>query len=263
MNIVEAYIKFKPGLIILISGMTGSHISRLGKNLSKDINIAVLSYANFCKEGYNNRVRLPNGTEIINWDSDETIDWDRLNAQVKIAREKGVIVFAPAFPIDKLDQDIQIDAHIHIKLAKQNLLAKRQSYIQKHPEECKDLFGRDPGMELQIFNKYTFPYYLQSLERSKVTKFINANEFSNESDEVYDERLANEAFSYLMSFINRWLEQYHKSSSSPSPSPAGSYQQPSQAGKYKPKFGPKGKQDEEDDLEDEEFDLDEEPAMII
>jgi hypothetical protein len=205
MNIVEAYIKFRGQLVILVSGISGSGISHLAKNISKDLKIPSLSYAKFCKKDYTEKVNLPDGSEIINWDSDDVIDWAEFNKEINEMKPSGVVAYSQAFPVDKLDKDLEVDAHIHIKLAKQNLLNRRQKYVEEHRDECQDLYDlRDK--QLLIFNRLTFPYYLHSVERSKITKFINANEFASLPENEYDERLADEAFSYLMSMINRWLE---------------------------------------------------------
>ena len=209
MSIVEAYIKFRKQLVILISGLSGSGISHLAKNISKDLKLQSLSYAKFCKQDYNKTATLPNGETVINWDTDDVIDWAKFNVRIKELKKSGVVAFSPAFPTDRLDKDLEVDAHIHIKLSKQNLFAKRQKYVQEHKEECKELAGRKD--EYLIFNKLSFPYYLSSIERSKITKFINANEFVQLKEEEYDNKLAEESFNYLMNIIGKWLEKYNES----------------------------------------------------
>lgn len=206
MNIVEAYIKYRGQLIILVSGISGSGISHLAKNISQDLKIASLSYSKFCKKDYDEKVKLPDGTEIINWDSDDTIDWSAFNDAIKQMRRNGVVAYNQSFPLDKLDKNLQIDAHINIKLSKQNLFQRREKYIDEHQNECAKLYKLRDKLSI-IFNRLTYPYYLQSINNSKITKFINANEFINLPEFEYDEKIADEAFKYLMYIINKWLNE--------------------------------------------------------
>lgn len=206
MNIVEAYIKYRGQLIILVSGISGSGISHLAKNISQDLKIAYLSYSKFCKKDYDEKVKLPDGTEIINWDSDDTIDWSAFNDAIKQMRRNGVVAYNQSFPLDKLDKNLQIDAHINIKLSKQNLFQRREKYIDEHQNECAKLYKLRDKLSI-IFNRLTYPYYLQSINNSKITKFINANEFINLPEFEYDEKIADEAFKYLMYIINKWLNE--------------------------------------------------------
>lgn len=205
MNIVEAYIKFRGQLVILISGVSGTGISHLAKNISKDLNIMSISYATFCQKNYDNKVMLPNGKEVINWDSDDVIDWDKFNETIEKNKKNGVVAYSQAFPTKKLNKNLNVDAHIHIKLNKQNLFARRKKYIEEHEDECGELYQEDESL---IFNRLTFPYYLQSVQNSEITKFINANEVAQNSEHDYDEYLANEAFDYLMFIIKKWLDNY-------------------------------------------------------
>lgn len=250
MNIVEAYIKFKGELVILVSGISGSGISHLAKNISRDLKIPSVSYAKFCIKGYNKKVKLPDGTEVINWDTDDVIDWENFNKEIEGKKKTGVVAYGQSFQTNKLSKTLDVDAHINIKLSKQNLLARRQKYIEEHKDECKELYGRP--QEILIFNRLTFPYYLQSIENSKITKFINANEFSNLPENEYDEKLANEAFSYLMNIITKWIDKYHES------------QGLTTTKKPKSKRS-KTEKEEEDDLDedDELFDLDEEGYSLM
>lgn len=253
MNIVEAYIKFKGQLVILVSGISGSGISHLAKNISKDLNIPSVSYAKFCKKNYNEKVKLPDGTEIINWDTDDVIDWDNFNREIEDKKKTGVVAYNQSFSTNRLSKNLEVDAHINIKLSKQNLFTRRQKYIENHKDECQKLYGRP--QETLIFNRFTFPYYLQSVENSKITKFINANEFSNLPEPEYDEKLANEAFSYLMNMVSKWIDKYHQNIQ-------GSSQMVTTSKKFKKKQ--KQEEDEDDlDEDDELFDLDDEGYSIM
>lgn len=204
MNVVEAYIKFKKKLIIIISGISGSGKTKLAKNISKLFKIRLINLNSYCNKDYNITIKLPNGTEVINWDSDDIYDWNKFNDDVKKYYSQGVVLTGVAFPKDKLN--FTPDFHIQIKLSKQNLFKRRSEYLEEHQEDCQEI-GRnnDKKLEYTIFNQLTYPYYLDITNRSNITKFINANEYINLNNEEYDEKLYDEAFDYLIHQIEKIL----------------------------------------------------------
>lgn len=205
MNIVDAYIKFKGQLVILISGMSGSGISRLAKMIGNDFNIEEVSLDSFIDKNNAKKITLPDGTEIINWDSDDIINWKLFNDTINQKKKKGIVVYGQSFPSDKIDAEI--DMHIHIKLSKQNLMEKRQKFVEKH----KDTFPHHHTHDqfLYIFNKYTFPYYLTTVENAKINKFINANNYINH--ESYYQKLYDDSFDFIIDRIQKWIDKYNES----------------------------------------------------
>ena len=228
MNIVEAFIKYKGQLIILLSGMSGSGISTLAKTLSHDLNIKLISYKDFLDQKYaeENKEKIhihgesgDKDIDIINWDNDNVIKWlDFINA-INDNKSTGVIAFGPSFPIERINNVFKEDVHIHIKLSKQNLLKRRIEHEKEHDiehnehENDEESTKKDIEMMTLIMNKFTYPYYIKSTlpENTKINKFINANEFADYSKEEYNNKLADEAFSYLMHFISKWLETHSDS----------------------------------------------------
>src|ERR1700744_4276816 len=125
MNVIEAYIKFKGQLVILVSGLSGSGISVLAKNISRDFEIPLIHTKDYCKKDYNVTAKIRNDVEIINWDTDDVYDWEKLNNKIKEVLElqgkenelkKGIVVVGTVFPNGKIN--IPIDYHLHIKLSK-------------------------------------------------------------------------------------------------------------------------------------------------
>lgn len=235
MNIVEAYIKFKGQLVILVSGMSGSGKSNIAKEISRDFKIENINTNKFCKKDYTNKVTIQvptkvnessiteaetpkpnvavnnNNIEIINWDTDDVYDWDMLNKEIEKYSKSGVVVSGVTFPKDKIN--VKADFHIHIKLNKQNLFKRRIEYLDEHNEDCQQS-GRNlnKDIELLIFNKYSFPYYLEYTSRNIITKYINGNELmgDTEKDKLYHDKLYDESFDYLMSQIQRYLDNQNK-----------------------------------------------------
>jgi cytidylate kinase len=201
-SIIEAYVEKKKGLIILISGMSGSGKTKLGKEIAKIFKLEFINSAKFCKKDYNEKTtfKIPNSDknfEFINWDTDDIIDWDNFNKEVSQKKNNGIIISGVSFPKDKIT--FTPDFHIHIKLNKQNLIKKRQEFVEDHKEDCKNFDTiKNSFIELYIINHYTYPYYLTITQNSVINKFINANDFI---DGEYFEKLFDECFNYLIKSI--------------------------------------------------------------
>lgn len=197
MNIIEAYIKYKGQLLLLISGLSGCGKLNLGKELADIFNITLIDEFNYYKKNYNEKIKLSNGDEIINWYTDDAIDWDRFNKDIDREKKNGVIVIGFSLPEDKIESSS--DYHIHLNIPKQVCLEKRKIFLEKHkdtyPDEYK-LSGSDT--EKLKMNKLIFPYYLESTKKSKINRFVNVG-LSDDSD-IYDK-----VFDMIIEFINEFL----------------------------------------------------------
>lgn len=206
MNIVEAYLKFKGQLIIIISGLSGSGKTLLANDISKLLHIIKLNIEAYCKSENNITFKLPNDIVVKDWDHIDTYYWDKINEHVNKIKDKGVIIVGPYFPTNKLEFDP--DFHIHLKITKQQLLENRRKYIETHQTECKELqeYVNTPTESLMI-NQITYPHYMEYLKQSKIDKFININPKNNgefpEHDEIY-----NDVLDYLFNSIQKYLDNY-------------------------------------------------------
>lgn len=197
MNIVEAYIKFKGSLIILISGLSGSGKTKLAKNIERDFKISFIDIEACCKKDFNKTVELPGGKTVVDWDDIDSFNWDKINKSIEENGSKGVVVCGPYFTTDVLT--IVPDFHIHIKTQKQSLIEARKIFMQENPEQYKDL----DGLESVIVNQITYPHYLEYLKTSKIDKFINSKDLS--LDQIYDETA-----SFLFFGLEKFLDEYNK-----------------------------------------------------
>jgi uridine kinase len=195
-DILEVYKEKRGQLIILISGLSGSGKTALGKNISRDFRMKLIDTQEYYKHDYDAKVKLPNGKEILNYDTDEIVDWGKLSDDVNNAKKDGVVVTGNAFPKEKLD--FTPDYHIHLKISKQYLKQKRLEYIEKHKE-----LKTDPETETLRVNIYTYPYYLNVIERMKIDKTIYTPEKTE--GQIYDE-----IFEEIIKFIKSNV--YDKSS---------------------------------------------------
>ena len=93
-TVVEAYIdKFKQ-LIILISGFSGSGKSILSKSLGKDFKLKYLNLNNYYKENWDKESDAIELDEhkIVDWDTPDAVDWDKLNEDVEKNKKEGLII---------------------------------------------------------------------------------------------------------------------------------------------------------------------------
>jgi cytidylate kinase len=185
-NIVEAYKEFNEQLIILVSGLSGSGKSELGKYICRDFKLHCIDMRKFYKKNADEKIKLPNGKYIINYDTDNVVNWDDLNTDINKYKKDGVVIFGNMFPTDKLQ--FKTDFHIHLKIAKQELKQRIHAYIEKHPEK-----KFDEETENLRFNMHTYPYYLETIKRMKITKFMDATGMDENKiyDEVYDDLIKN------------------------------------------------------------------------
>lgn len=213
MNIIEAYIKFNGQMVVLISGMSGCGKTKFAKKISEKFNIKYLDEVDYYKKDYAEKKTLPGGSEIINWDSDDAVDWVKLNKDIDEHKTKGVIVSGFSFPQDKITSEVNY--HIQLSLSKKKCLEIRHKFLEKNKEKFPEEYEKiDSKEELLKMNQLTYPYYLDVIKRSKINKFINVNKFDD--DQIFDM-----IWDLLISHIQRYLANRDKTKSSvSSPSPS-------------------------------------------
>jgi len=97
-NIVDAYIKFKNGLIIIISGLSGSNKSHLATLVSDKFKISKINLNDYCKSYSDVSVKLPNDITVTDWDHIDVYDWDKFNEDVLKQKYFGVVICGDLFP---------------------------------------------------------------------------------------------------------------------------------------------------------------------
>jgi tRNA A37 threonylcarbamoyladenosine biosynthesis protein TsaE len=199
LNYIEAYIKYKKKLVILISGLSGCGKTKLGKNISRDFKIKLMNQNEFFINDYNKTVKLSNGVEVIKWDNDDAVDWDKFNSEINKFNKDGVIVIGFTFPVEKLK--FKPDFHLHLSIKKTTCMEKRKDFFTKYknlyPMEYERL-GTDT--EKLIMNNLTYPHYLASMKSAKIHYFISGIDIS-------DEEIYNKAFKYLIDTIHNYLHK--------------------------------------------------------
>lgn len=182
MNIIEAYIKFRGQLVIFISGLSGCGKTSLAKKLSEDFKLNFIDQFKYYKKDYNEKIKLSNDVERINWDTYEAMDWDKLNKDIDKYKKNGVIVTGFALPEEQIKSEV--DYHVHLSISKNSCIENRHKFLEKHKDKYKedfDLIGTET--EKLIMNKMIFPYYLDTVKKSKINKFINTNKLTDDEIE--------------------------------------------------------------------------------
>jgi len=196
MNVVDAYIKFKGQLIILISGLYGTNKTKLAQQLEHDFKIRRLNQFDYFKENFDKKEKILEETEkpieLINWYQDDAIDWDKLNNDVDKSKSKGVVISGLVFPKELIK--FKPNFHIHLNISKQTSLEKLKDKLEA--DEMYENLNEE--IVKRIMNKFLYPYYLNSIERSAIGKFIKIKD--HDMSKVYDE-----LFDYLIEYIEKYL----------------------------------------------------------
>lgn len=206
MNVIQAYLKYNKQFVILISGLSGSGKSELAKLMINDFKFKLINLNDYYKKHYNKIVTLKkkddNNLQIVDWDDINAINWDLFNDDItKYINEKiGLIIVGSIFPTEQLK--FTQDIHYHIKISKQTLFERRHIFLDKHKKDIEPILYdiKDTETEQLIFDKITEPHYKEYLEKSKVSKFVNAN--INTIDQIYDI-----VFEHVIDFVQKYLEK--------------------------------------------------------
>jgi len=212
-TILDIYLEKYKQLIIVISGMSGSHKSEIAENISKVLNCKHINQNNYINIDFKEVVEI-NDKKINMWDSDDAINWNDFNNKVNEIIDENKIIVLSGISFNKEKINFKIDFHIHLKLSKQLLLEKRQEFLEKHAKDpqYETMINIDDEIKKILFNKYTFPYYLQTTENAIINKFLNINDM-----DTID--IIKHTFNMIINFIEnkiystrsdmKWNEQQH------------------------------------------------------
>jgi hypothetical protein len=200
MNIVEAFIKKKNGLIIYISGLNNSGKSILADNISKDFNIKKINlfdYFNIDDQSNLNYINLPNNENVLDWYSFDLIKWNKVNDDISKYIKNGIIVSGYIFPKEHIKHTC--DFHIHLKINKENLKKSIFDNIDKIDFLNKININDENNINFLV-NKIIYTKYLHNLKNisMNIDKFINIDSMDN--DDVYDV-----TFDFIIEKIKKYL----------------------------------------------------------
>jgi cytidylate kinase len=201
MNIVEAYTKFNGQLIIYISGLSGCKKTNFAKKIANTFKIHLLEQFDYYKKDYENKVTLQDGSKVTNFSTDDAFDWDKLNNDINEKKNKGVVVSGICLP-EKLT--VMCNFHLHISISKANCIKKRNEFLEKHKDKYPIEFAEiDSIVEKLKMNQLIFPYYIDSIQRSKINKFFNMNKIQE------DEVIWDQIWEYLINAIDSYVNWFN------------------------------------------------------
>jgi len=195
-TVIEAYLNKYKQLIILVSGFSGSGKGVLSKSIAKDFKIKYINLNDYYKEDWDKESEIIEIEEhkIVDWDTPESINWEKFNEDIEKNKKEGVIVSGFSFPQNKLE--FKTDFHIHLKITKDDLIKNRNEYVnEKEDSKVSEL---DDELARRILNKISYPHYMKSLEDSYINKFINVKSGREELKQCY-----NSMFDYLIENIEK------------------------------------------------------------
>ena len=208
LNIIDAHKLFKGQLVIVISGMSGCKKTKIAKKLAGELKLKYISQFDFYKKDYSSTIEVKysdNNTvskaEVINWDTDNAIDFDLLNKAVNDNKKDGLIISGFSFPADKIK--FAIDGHIHIKMSKELCLQRRHDFLNEHKDVyVKEYDNMGTPLEKAILNKLTYPYYYETLKKEKIDKLF---EDKNDDNDIYDS-----IWDFVMFHIQAYINWFNK-----------------------------------------------------
>lgn len=102
---------------VVLSGISGAGKSTIGKLICDEVdNMNFIEGDNYFL-AVKPKIKLSSGDIATNWDSEDSIDWDRLNKDVKLQLKKSHVLLATFIPI--MDR-YTFDVKFHIRLVMGN-----------------------------------------------------------------------------------------------------------------------------------------------
>lgn len=193
MDIIDGYVLENGKLTILISGFSGAGKTKIGKKISNELKMEFINETKYYELRNMKKIKLTNGKEILNMDSYDVVEWNKLNEEIeKKNKKRGVVVSGFMFPKDKINKP---DLHIHLKISKEKLIDKRKKFMEKHKEHFKE---EEIKNVQKILDEITYPFYKKTIDESIINKFVNISD--KKEDEIVDI-----LFNIIIEFIQKKL----------------------------------------------------------
>lgn len=160
--LVQKYLEINGQLLICISGMSGSGKSYIAEQLSNLLNIKHIDQDTFyIHPSKMPKVRLSDGKSYTNWDSEDSINLKLMNNEIDKYIKKGIIFSGFSCRNGWFDHSINVQIHLEI--------TKETSYQRRYEQ------GKNQKHGAIIVNEMVYPFYLETLEQSKIDYTIDTN----------------------------------------------------------------------------------------
>lgn len=188
MNVVEAYIAQKGGLLIFLTGLPKSGKSIYSKELADDFKIKHIHIHNYYESNPDKKIeiKLSDETVVTNSFSSELINFDKLNKDIDNYYESGLVVSGFPFDITKLKYKFDFIFALDIN---------QTIYL----EAISKISNVDLKKEELIFQEVIKPYYKEMIEKYKVNRFFNVKKYDDK------EKLYSDIFDETIKLIEQFL----------------------------------------------------------
>ncbi len=153
MNIIQAYRQEKGPLVIAISGLSKSGATIQASIMSTLFGLVHVNQKKYCQ---------------LNCHTLKDVDLNLYNTEIDNYKEDGVVT--SGFDFRESVFQMVPSYHIHLSIPKQLSLQRR---MDKHPDG-------DADQDKTLMNQVIYPNYLESVQQSKINKFINVAQLSND-----------------------------------------------------------------------------------
>jgi len=183
-TVLDAYYKVYGQFILAISGLSGCNKRSVARELSKYINAKLIDQYDYYKQNFSEIITISgkdNSIDIVNWDSDDAIDWDKFNKDViEYSKTSKVIILSVNLKTSLIK--FNVDYNVYLNVNKSDCVKKRLKILEKSTDEDSDdrkLF-KNNLFETKMYN-VTFPYNEKTIKETKINKFIKISDMNAET----------------------------------------------------------------------------------
>lgn len=167
------------GVIIFISGPSGVGKSTACKKLAEDNSFVLIQQDSyFVSKEKKPLVRLSDGTELRNWDTYQSVDFDRFNADILKARFTSQVVIVEGFCLTASKIKVIPDLHIHISYVESEhvtyIEVGNESVIQQRMLESRKRSKPNVKNDELMIKEIVYPFYVQTLYLAKFDYVVPA-----------------------------------------------------------------------------------------
>lgn len=185
-TVLDAYFKVHGQFILALSGISGCNKKKVAVELSKYFNAKLIDQFDYYKKNYQEIITISskdrsNSIDIINWDTDDAVDWEKFNADViNFSATSKVVILG--FNLKPTLLQFNIDYHVFLNVNKRDCIKKRIKALEKLEDKVSDDFKlNEAGLfETKMYN-VTFPYVDEIIKEMKINKFVKTADMSVET----------------------------------------------------------------------------------
>ena len=173
-------------VLIFISGISGVGKSTISKELAKELNFIHVNQDNYYLKD-KPFVTLSNGLKAKNWDTEQAVNFDKLNSDLEMYIKQGKKTIVEGFCLR--DDLINVKPNIHIHLSYIPIVTGDEliEIFNQYKEVIvsriiKSRAQAKPGIKNDeiVVKELVWPFYMETLNKSKINYIIETfDEYGN------------------------------------------------------------------------------------